>query len=137
MILSSPFIKLFMKLGWIGIEPFNEAQLNPNSYDMTLGSDFYKVSWSIEGPLFEYLDYSNKYMYPINNGTTLAATIERVWTAPFIVCVMKNKSSIRRSGIRVCDDAGDQPTKNSAVQTARKLLQKMVRWVRKVLRIDP
>jgi hypothetical protein len=33
-------------------------------------------------------------------------------------------------------DAGDQPAQDSPIQTARKLLQKMVQWVRKILRID-
>ena len=34
------------------------------------------------------------------------------------------------------DDRGEA-AKDSPLQTARKLLQKVVRWVRKVLRLDP
>ena len=38
--------------------------------------------------------------------------------------------------VEIRHDAGDQPTKNLAVQTARKLLSKVVQWFRKILRLD-
>lgn len=34
-------------------------------------------------------------------------------------------------------DTGGEATTDSPLQTARKLLSKVVRWVRKILRIDP
>lgn len=34
-------------------------------------------------------------------------------------------------------NAGGEASENSPLKTARELLQKMVRWVRKVLRLDP
>ncbi len=41
-----------------------------------------------------------------------------------------------QSTVEARGDAGGEASADSPIQTARKLLQKMVQWVRKVLRID-
>lgn len=41
-----------------------------------------------------------------------------------------------QSTVEARGDAGGETSADSPIQTARKLLQKMVQWVRKVLRID-
>lgn len=42
-----------------------------------------------------------------------------------------------QSSVETRSDAGGETPADSPLQTARKLLSKVVRWVRKVLRIDP
>ena len=41
-----------MELGVIEIDPYDEGQLGPNSYDVRLGNWFYEVFWDSSDPYF-------------------------------------------------------------------------------------
>lgn len=109
MILSREGIKFFMKIGAIFIENFNEDQLNPNSYDVRLGNWFIDVKKDIGGGV----GYGKPYYLPDNTvvsipvgGTLLGMTKERIGSRFCIVPELRAKSTTRRKGITVCDDAG-------------------------------
>ena len=102
-------IAKYMHIGNITIDPFNEAQMNPNSYDVCLGNWFVLVNWGNDGePLFNkpmYVEDGMKIIIP-NGGTLLGITKEFIGTVDCIVAEIRAKSSTRRIGITICDDAG-------------------------------
>jgi dCTP deaminase len=114
--LSDKRIKRAMQAGHIIIEPFNAKYLGPNSYDVRLGSYYYrgrdqilavhlnneedvKAYWN--GPLCAHKEIE------IHPGTTiLAHTIERIGGQNGYVAQMHSKSTIARCGLSVCRCAG-------------------------------
>ncbi len=92
----------------IKISPYNEAQLQTNSYDVHLGNTFYEVFWDSEGPFFigpyVYLD-GEKVDIPVS-GTLLGITQECVGTNGKVVAELRSRSSTRRIGIDPCMAAG-------------------------------
>lgn len=108
MILSREFISLFRKLGLIYINPFNPDQLNPNSYDVCLGNWYIDTFWNgdkLKFGAFAHLPDNERMSIP-NNNTRLSLTKERIGSRFCIVPEIRAKSSTRRSGITICDDAG-------------------------------
>ena len=105
MILTRPYIKLFRRLGLLVIEPFNEVQLQTNSYDVTLWRHFWHVAWRDSWPRYEYTSSNTAIQIP-QSQTLLAATSEIVGGRWCVVPSMRGKSSIGRAGIDVCGDAG-------------------------------
>jgi deoxycytidine triphosphate deaminase len=108
MILSSRDIINAWHDGTIEIDPVDWGQLNPNSYDVRLWSQFYLlvpengVPWYY-GPL----TVAPGKMVLIPPGMTLlGATVERISSYIDIFVQLRSKSTTRRSGITVCDDAG-------------------------------
>ena len=95
--------------GNITIDPFNEAQMNPNSYDVCLGNWFVLVNWDDDGePLFNkpmFVEDGKRIIIP-NGGTLLGITKEFIGTTDCIIAEIRAKSSTRRIGITICDDAG-------------------------------
>lgn len=107
MILSAA--KIRRKLGkTVVIDPFDEAQLNPNSYDVRLGNWFYMLHWIGGQPCyFGPLHVPNNQPLVLPKGATiLAMTKEFVGGQCDITTQIRAKSSTRRKGISICDDAG-------------------------------
>lgn len=94
--------------GNIIIEPFDINSLNINSYDVRLGNWFVHVTWN-DGELQYgppiYREDGETISIPVG-GTLLGMTKEFVGTQLNIVAELRAKSSTRRMGITVCDDAG-------------------------------
>jgi dCTP deaminase len=94
--------------GYIHIDPFNDEQLNTNSYDVRLGNWFYLVKWQIDGPVFigpSYVPDGSRVNIPIG-GTLLGMTKEVIGATGCVVAELRSKSSTRRCGVTICDDAG-------------------------------
>lgn len=108
MLLARETILRELKIGNIEIRPFDIAQLNINSYDITLGNWFYYVKL-IKG---ERVYFGPKYfeqgsILPLPCGVGfLAMAKEFISTTGNVVCQMKAKSSTGRSFFSVCNDAG-------------------------------
>jgi dCTP deaminase len=111
MILTGSAIKHAVDKGWIEIEPFNAAQLGPNSYDLRL-SPVIKKFW--KGKLLDaalpcvvdniyVLDSSGLILMPGN--LYLMSTVERTFTDKFVPCI-EGRSSVGRLGINVHATAG-------------------------------
>lgn len=106
-ILNAEEIVEEIRYGSIVIEPFNEAQLNPNSYNLTLGNDFYQVTWHDGVPTFTRYFYEDGYEVPIPiGGTLLGMTKEVAGAFHTFVPELRARSSVGRLGIAVCKDAG-------------------------------
>lgn len=89
----------------ITIDPFTAANLQPNSYDVTLGETFYLVEWTTSGPLFYGPIHATSRVYIPVGGTLLGATVETIGSYG-IVAQLHARSSTRRKGVTICDDAG-------------------------------
>ena len=110
-----------MNKGAIIIEPFNENQINPNSYNVRLGNNFYEMKnglnthWnpiidlykSLEAELFisSYIP-DNSYFNFKPHSFILAHTKEKVGTVRNYTTLLKNRSTIARIGLDVCASAG-------------------------------
>lgn len=108
MILSKRTILEYMTNGMIQITPFDSTQLNPNSYDVTLGNWFYAVV-NRDG---ERVYYGPKYFsdgekVPLPNGVgILGMTKEFIGTQGDLIAQLRAKSSTGREFWTVCQDAG-------------------------------
>lgn len=90
------------------IEPFNVEQLNINSYDLRLGNLFYNVYYIENAPCYVgpiFIEDGNQVKIPVG-GTLLGMTKEVAGGQYNIVPEIRAKSTTRRSGITICDDAG-------------------------------
>lgn len=108
MILTGPDILSEIQRGFIRIDPFNPEQMNPNSYDVRLGNHFYEVTWDGDGPWFIgpiYVPDGERIPIP-TRGTLLGATVELIGARDHVVAQLRSKSSTRRMGVTICDDAG-------------------------------
>jgi dCTP deaminase len=97
-----------METGNLSITPFHSEQLNPNSYDVTLGPWFYLVSWPYHLPIFFgpiHIPIGGQVCVP-SGCTILGMTQEIIGTQHNIVAEMRTKSTVRRLGIDVCASAG-------------------------------
>jgi dCTP deaminase len=113
-ILTGKAIKHCVQNGSIEVEPFNEDQIGPNSYDMRLSnkvaelklmevsSNFLDIAESI--PTHEYeFDSSGIVLQP--NRLYLMSTVERTFSDKYVPCI-EGRSSIGRLGINVHATAG-------------------------------
>jgi len=95
--------------GSIKISNFNRDQLNINSYDVRLGNWFYLLIPDVFckpryfGPL--WVGDGHRILVP-SGMTLLGMTKEFLASYGNILGQLRSKSSTRRSGITVCDDAG-------------------------------
>lgn len=108
MILSKKTIREYMATGQIAIEPFSESQLNPNSYDVSLGSYFYAVineggERVYYGP--KRFAVGDKVPMPYGVGI-LGMTHEHISTHGDLVAQLRAKSTTGREFWTVCQDAG-------------------------------
>ena len=90
------------------INPYDEDQINPNSYDVRLGNYFYLLRWGhgepgYYGPI--YVPNDQPLVLP-KGETVLAMTKEIVGGYFDVTTQIRAKSSTRRLGISICDDAG-------------------------------
>lgn len=108
MILTDRDILQEMALRNVVIQPYNAKQLNPNSYDVLLGDSFYLLQYHGLDPFFfgpVKVPEGEPLLLPAGE-TVLAMTKEVVGANEDIVCQIRAKSSTRRLGISICDDAG-------------------------------
>lgn len=96
--------------GDIGIEPFIIKHINPNSYDITLGSEFYPMDYhgvidprkyQADGTVYKTDSYTIKPQEHI-----LAHTIEFINISNGYVAMINGKSSWGRLGITIHQTAG-------------------------------
>src|SRR5579875_530909 len=117
MLLSDRRILEELKSGNIIIEPFNERQLGPNSYDCRMGEWYYKGDANVEemhldNPKEIRRDWgeprkAREGKIAIRAGTTiLAHTQEIIGGHNGYVANMFSRSTVARSGLSVCRCAG-------------------------------
>jgi len=121
--LGAKQIKEEMELGTIVIDPYNEKQLQINSYDVTLGNwiiRFKKMITEYHNDAF-YLDETSSIGYQFHNPERisdeemviidpgeriLAHTAEIIGTRSDFVPQLATRSTLKRWGIDVCGSAG-------------------------------
>jgi dCTP deaminase len=113
MILGHTTIKEEIAKGRIKIEPYEESHVGPNSVDLRLSAELYKLVCEPN----EILDITNKLNYeavmPSEEGTFtlmpnelyLGRTIEKTHTDYYVPCI-EGRSSIARAGVEVHISAG-------------------------------
>lgn len=97
-----------MDTGQIRIHPYRPEQLNPNSYNVTLGNWFYYVKLvdgerTYFGP--KWFDVGERVPLPFGVGV-LGMTAERIDTEGDIVAQLRARSTTGREFWTVCQDAG-------------------------------
>lgn len=91
--------------GTIGIEPFDSAKIQPNSYDIALGDEI--LFDMQDGTLDPFTDDRAYVSMPINNGCLkpqafgLASTVETITLPHNIVATIEGKSSLARDGLEI------------------------------------
>ncbi len=117
-ILSDADIIDAYRFGKLGIEPYNDANIQPASYDVTLANDFilYTKPNSTNNSEIIYPNESNVHMtkhFEVANTFALGpkqfvlgSTIERVKIPDNLVCRVEGKSSLARLGLIVHTTAG-------------------------------
>lgn len=107
MILCDQDIQHEMALRGVTIKPYNPDHLNPNSYDVTLSGHFALLKYLYDRPYYWLVTVpaQRKLFIPAGE-TVLAVTNEVVGGTGNITSQIRAKSSTRRLGISVCDDAG-------------------------------
>ena len=107
MILSDHDIRTEMALRNVVIKPYKAQQMNVNSYDVELGNHFALLKWSGMKPIFYMVEVPDGQALKIPSGeTVLAVTKETVGAQGNITTQIRAKSTTRRLGISICDDAG-------------------------------
>ena len=128
MLLSNKEIIEFMKKGDIVIDPFVLKHLGPNSYDLTIdrfycaqlemhqrpdpepdpfwGHRLQKGLWVKGHNMWEVREASEDYIVVMPKRLILARTAESVGCVRNCVGEMKSRSTVMRSGLAVCIDAG-------------------------------
>jgi len=107
-ILNHNDIKRLHSNGSIVIDPFYEKWVGTNSYDFRLSNCFYLLKYEgteavYIGPV--YVPDDKPLLLP-SGQTVLAITKEIIGAKGDIVCQIHARSSTRRMGISICDDAG-------------------------------
>lgn len=109
MILTARAILTAIKMGELNISPFDEKQLNPNSYDVRLGPkiltyDEVELDCAKKPRTLE-LDIPPSGLLLQPGTLYLGATIERTWSDQY-VAMIEGRSSIGRLGLFVHVTAG-------------------------------
>lgn len=108
MILSDVDILEELERGNIKISDFDRSRLGTNSYDVKLGHYFYYVVWDKDGPLYKgpvHRHRGESILLP-SGVTVLAITSDVIGTSGNVVASLRGRSTTRRMGITICDDAG-------------------------------
>jgi len=109
MILTGAEIGKQVKLGRIHIKPFNEAQLNPNSYNFTLGNSLKIYSKKILDPAkknpFKEIRIPKAGLVLKPNQLYLGHTIEEMGS-DFYAPTMQARSSVGRLGLYIYLNSG-------------------------------
>jgi len=105
MFLSDRDIREEVHRGHLRIEPFNEGNIQPNSYDITLGSDFKMLDESHEsGGIIDfekepiYRSYEGIFILPAMQ-FALGTTLEYIALPDDIIASVQGRSSIGRRGL--------------------------------------
>lgn len=116
MILADRTIKKLLKTGDIKIEPFNEDQLQPASYDVRIGSEFLvfdNTKMSIIDPRTDNSKHMRKVVatedepFILHPGEfALAATDEYIGVGSKHLYILNGKSSLGRLGLIIHATAG-------------------------------
>lgn len=115
MLLSDRDIQKSLAKGWFSIEPYRPENLQPSSYDVTLGSSFQKMNRDVQVDLHRTGVPSDLY-HPIprpdlgvvlrSGDFMLACTEERVRLGGRYAAVVEGKSSLGRLGLVIHQTAG-------------------------------
>lgn len=115
MILTGEAIKRCVMHGDIEISPFEEAQLNPNSYDLRLDLKSLLKHDDNPRPLDCAADPKDRFVRAVEwtDGSVLleprsfylASTIEKTWTDSYVPMI-EGRSSLARLGISIHQTAG-------------------------------
>jgi dCTP deaminase len=117
MVLADHQIEWLVEMFGSTIEPYNPENLQPSSYDVTLGNSFKIMQWSKE-PLDPFnqnqldrayytLHRKDDEAFVLPPGQfVLGVTKERVAVPPDLVCRLEGRSSVGRLGITVHITAG-------------------------------
>lgn len=112
MILVDRQIKQYLDCSKLSIHPFHDNALNPNSYDLHLGSNFQVALQRDElDPHDEdsicssFKEVNTREAWLENNGFILGTSIETVSIPDDVIGIVKGKSSIARLGLSI-EDAG-------------------------------
>lgn len=97
MILSDGDITYLREIGYLNVTPWNPAQVQPASYDLTLGGEYYEPDGN--GPH----DFSELYVY--QGDFILLHTAEVVTLGPKIGAQVMGKSTWARKGL-IVESAG-------------------------------
>lgn len=96
--------------GTIGIDPFDSSRIQPNSYDISLGSE---ILFDVQdGTLDPFTDDRAYISVPVNNGCVkpqafgLASTQETITLPHTIVAQVMGKSSLARDGLEIHATSG-------------------------------
>ena len=109
MILTGPEILKRLESGQIKIQPFSVDQLNPNSYNVTLGAEILVYSDAILDSKRKLDTQTIKIPQEgliLNPGRVYLAKTEEYTEASGVVPVMYGRSSAARLGISVTNNAG-------------------------------
>jgi dCTP deaminase len=112
MILTGPAIQSAVKKGDVFLEPFDKANLNPNSYNYHLGTSLLKLSRG--GKVTRDIKLQNE-GYVLEPGTVyLGSTLERIGSKKFVTLLL-GRSSVGRLGIflNVTADLGHLGTRSN------------------------
>lgn len=107
--LTGSAIREAIERGDILIDPFNPAQLNPNSYDLRLSP--YVVQYTDEildaakAPKLRHYEICKRGLVLLPGELYLMSTVERTATGLYVPCV-EGRSSTGRLGISVHETAG-------------------------------
>lgn len=110
MILASGAIRAEINIGNIVIRPYDDNQLNPNSYDLRLGSKIlvpknYQRNVKVKTEYMEYIIPDEGFV--LEEGVLyLSETLEYTETHGYLVPFIEGKSSVGRNGIAVHVTAG-------------------------------
>lgn len=107
-------IRDYIRKGAIGVDPFNENYIQPNSLDVTLLGEFTRYAPTVDTydhPVDPYINMetihktTNK-LTLITNQFTLASTQETISLPDNIVACIEGKSSLARLGLQIHQTGG-------------------------------
>lgn len=108
-------IKRFILDGDVQLDPFHEEQINPNSYDVTLGDHFLWYDDDVSLPIdlrdkntirFGMSELKQNYISISPKRFILGTTIEYIKLPPDIIASIEGKSSLARLGISLHQTGG-------------------------------
>lgn len=106
-LLTGAEIKRNVMLGHIVIDPYNDDNIQPNSYDISLGRYYYEVTAkSLKGKWSQKDAGPSGMVHIPPNSVILTHTEEVFGTNDIFVAQIATKSTIARYGLDICGSAG-------------------------------
>lgn len=99
-ILTGRAIQAAIECGDIRIAPFKSEQVNPNSYDVTLGNEFIEYTSTVldvakDNAYRKHTRTTGERIFLLPHSMILAHTVERIWSEKYVP-IVDGKSSIGR-----------------------------------------